>query len=382
MIEIGSARDGVPPELLHAPGGFAWWYADLVTEEGDGVVLIWSYGLPFLPGYADAARRGRAQRPLDRPSANVVVYRRGVPVFYLLQEYPAAGEPESLETEQWIGRSRFARWVAEGRFTLEAELDCALPGTRARLRGTVRVEGTARGAGDDAGSLADAPHVWTPLSGPAWGTAELDVGGRPVPRLRGRAYHDRNGGRVPLHELGIGRWAWGRVPLADRERIYYLLWPRTESPPPFRRPKDAETAPLCLGVDVWADGRTERVVLSAEMAPGGRGMGGVRWPARIVLRAEGRPWLEVRHRRVADDGPFYLRLLSEGRAPGGETAAGWSEICHPDRVDLALHRPLVRMRVHRASGPNSFWLPLFAGPREGRVGRLLRQLLGPWSRVR
>jgi carotenoid 1,2-hydratase len=42
-------------------------------------------------------------------------------------------------------------------------------------------------------------------------------------------------------------------------------------------------------------------------------------------------------------------------------------------VDLDLHRPFVRMRVHRTEAPSSFWLPLFSGPREGRWRRLGRR---------
>jgi hypothetical protein len=69
-------------------------------------------------------------------------------------------------------------------------------------------------------------------------------------------------------------------------------------------------------------------------------------------------------------------MLSEARTAAGELALGWSELCRPDRVDLAPHRPFVKMRVHRAAGPNSIWLPLFTGPRSGRVSRLVRQLIG------
>ncbi len=71
-----------------------------------------------------------------------------------------------------------------------------------------------------------------------------------------------------------------------------------------------------------------------------------------------------------DDGPFYLRsslsLVVEGRR-----GFGFSEHVRVDRLDLAIHRPFVNMRVHATQGPNSMWLPLFSGPRAGRFRRLL-----------
>lgn len=364
MIHIGSTSREMDPALLRAPGGFAWWYADLVTPEGDGLVLIWSFGLPFLPGYAAAARRGAPQLPAARPSVNVVAYSRGVPTVYLLQEYPAAEAswPDAAGAQR-IGGCRFVRTVSEGRCTLDAELDCPLPGSADRLTGSVRIEGAAR-ISPEVDAAAGAPHLWTPLTGPAEGSAVLRIGGREVARVRGRAYHDRNGGSVPLHALGIDRWMWGRFPLAGREVVYYLLWPRGGG------------APECLGLVLRADGSTEEVAgLEVEPGPERRSYAGLRWPERITLRAGGERWLEVRHRALADVGPFYLRLLSEGTAAGGQRAVGWGELCVPDRVDLPLHRPFVRMRVHRVGEANSLWLPLFTGPRGRRVARLLRHAL-------
>jgi hypothetical protein len=70
-----------------------------------------------------------------------------------------------------------------------------------------------------------------------------------------------------------------------------------------------------------------------------------------------------------DEGPFYRRHLIRGRLDR-EEGVGFSEHVRIDRLDRALHRPFVNMRVHTTRGPNSFWLPLFSGPREGRMGRL------------
>ena len=43
----------------------------------------------------------------------------------------------------------------------------------------------------------------------------------------------------------------------------------------------------------------------------------------------------------------------------------------PAAIDPDWMRPLVRMRVQKLGGRNSFWLPLFAGPVETRLRRLL-----------
>lgn len=361
MIEIGNAPQGATPCLDRAAGGFAWWYADLVNPAGDGATLIWSYGLPFLPGYAAAARKGRAERPRARPSINIVTYQAGRPSVYLLQEYSEeAADGAAAEFDQRIGECRFVRTVENGVLRLHAEMDCALPGTPERLTGHFRVEGTARG--DDASAYAgEAPHLWTPLSGPATGEVCLHVGGRVVAEVRGRAYHDRNMGGRSLHTLGIRHWIWARLPFRDRERIVYLLWPADGG------------APRAIGLEIREDGATEHLApLDLELAGRRWAPIGPRLPAAIELLRDGRRWLSLRVHQPADVGPFYLRFLCGAEDAGGEQVLGWGEIVRPDRVDLALHRPFVRMRVHRIAASNSPWVPLFSGPREGRVRRLLR----------
>ena len=86
---------------------------------------------------------------------------------------------------------------------------------------------------------------------------------------------------------------------------------------------------------------------------------------------DGRP-VQVEVGSVLDNGPFYQRYLLRGRC-GADEGYGVGENVVPDRVDTDLLRPLVRMRVHRAVGPNSMWLPLFSGDSAGRWGRLLGQ---------
>lgn len=359
MIALGNPAEQVDRTVLDAPGGFAWWYVDVITPEGDGLVLIWSYGLPFLPGYADAARRGRAVRPVERPSVNLAVYRGGREQLYLLQEYPEA--PYAGSELQQIGDCRFQRWVEDGRYNLEAKLDCPVPGTRERLKGTLRLTGTAcRPVGQGEAESGEA-HVWTPLATPATASVALELDSEPAIRLVGRAYHDRNTGVVPLHELGIQRWMWGRFPFDGAEWVYYLLWPSHGG------------APRCLGFVMHSDGATTEVHDLAVEVDGERAsLLGLRHPGRLQLLRAGQLWMDVRHRSAVDVGPFYFRFISEATLPDGQRALGWGELCEPHRVDLARFRPLVRMRVHRLGAGNSMWLPLFNGPHASRIPRLLR----------
>jgi carotenoid 1,2-hydratase len=370
MIDIGSPAEEMHPRFLEAPGGFAWWYVDLVTPAGDGLVLIWSYGLPFLPGYAAAARRGRAQLPRERPSVNLALYRQRSESFYILQEYDGDARSSAPLTNGGgrghlrIGSSEFASWVENGRRRVEARLDCALPGTTERLTGTVRLDGVARGAAGRAADASAVPHLWTPLVGPARAEADLRVGERPLARLAGRAYHDRNGGTVPLHGLGIDHWMWGRLPFGDRERIYYLLWPVGAG------------EPRGIGVEVDERGE-ERIVddLRVEVLARRRNYLGLAWAERLRLWEGSSLWLDVAHSRPLDNGPFYIRYRATATAADGERASAFGEICYPDEVDRTVHRHFVRMRVHDADGGNSAMLPFFAGQREGRARRLVRHLL-------
>ena len=69
--------------------------------------------------------------------------------------------------------------------------------------------------------------------------------------------------------------------------------------------------------------------------------------------------------------PFYARFPVVGTAAQGQIGRGFAERCVPARIDAAWMRPLVRMCVQQP-GERSIWLPLFAGPAEGRVARLVR----------
>lgn len=370
MIDIDTVDGEVGEAALDAPGGFIWWYLDIVDGEGNGAVVIWSFGLPFLPGYAGQARAGDAPPARERPSLNVAVYRDWELDCYLLQEYEPAEVTGDLRRSAWsFGSSRLrASDTGAGRRVV-AELDCPVPGTDERLTGTISAEGAAPERPDpEAPGSGESLHRWMPRAVPGSGRVDLEVGETESYAFEGRAYHDANCGTKPLHELGIRRWHWGRVSLADREVVYYRLAGEEGGP----------TSEEQFAVVIDPDGAMERIEqVDIEMRDARRNLGGMRWweSAAISSPDPALPDLEVRHRSAVDSGPFYMRYLTEVEAEG-ERASGVAELIRPDRIDLARHRPFVQMRVHRTSDSNSMWLPLFTGPKRGRLGRLFRHNFG------
>jgi hypothetical protein len=375
---------------LTTPGGFCWWYGDVVDGDGNGVVVIGAFALPFLE------RRDREQVPQSRPSLNVAVYERGVCTFYGLLELhrphanalandalqePCAwhhADPASGRGERWtFGHSTLGFDVDDdGRAgTFFADLDLTLP--VGALTGRLTVRGPVRrDDGHDLHTLGTPPptdgvaHDWSPQLGPARGEARLVVDGRDVV-VDGSGYHDRNGALLPLWRQGIDWWLWGRAEVDDgaggrESRIVYALWP--------------EAGDVCaVGVVTTADGTSRVVDVDVDVGARHRtwlGMGEVR--RFVATTKDGAPFLVVEVAQRIDDGPFYLRhLLRAGIQAAPTTTNGFLEVVDVGRIDTPWQRPFVRMRVSPAeASSSSLWHPLFAGSRAGRVGRQLRWLVG------
>ena len=357
MINLGNPQaKNVTPSVLDAPGGFAWWYIDAIDASGNGFVIIWSFGLPFLPGYLSAARSNAGQPARSRPSLNISVYQNGKRAFYLLQEYA----PEDVELKS-SGELRFGQSVIHQPSLghVDLQLDCPIPCSQNNLRGELVVRGPPAHLGGQLQASTNLEHRWTPVLGPARLRGELSVG-RDHYTVDTLAYHDRNEGTRRLDDLGIRHWIWGRLVSDTQTRIWYVCFAKSGPPKAW-------------GIELLHSGEvrlTDNLIPILEQPL--RGMFGVSTWRRVRLRnPNGEDWLIADTANRVDDGPFYVRTRTWVKS-GGYEGPGLSEWIVPDRIDRPLHRPLVRMAVHRVKGPNSPFLPLFSGSRRGRLARFFR----------
>ncbi len=358
-MDFGRLSPQLLQRCLTQPGGYAWWYLDLVDPLGNGLVCLWSWGLPFLPG----SREGRAAAA--RPAVGLALYEGGKVRAYLLQEHPLQTNCiPNTDGNARLGDSTFEVCRANGQLALHLELDEVVPPGRERLHARVRVTGVEAELPD---APADSPHLWTPRLLHARASAEVRLGARHF-ELEGVGYFDGNAATVPLHAQGIEHWRWGRLSGESKTWVVYEL-------------QGASPQSLLLEGDDL--GRWRHLPERPTWLPDGRGLYGVRAPKGLRCELpEGT--LQLTRMQAVEDGPFYRRFLTSGTLLGAgtpETLSGSFEVVAPARLDLPWQRPFVRMRTHRVGADNSLWLPLFSGLAEDRWERWLQGCAGRVTRL-
>lgn len=358
MISICESTSLPSPQTYQSPGGFIWWYLDIRDPQGNGIVLIWAFGLPFLPNYASQARQGNGPKPIERPSLNLSVYKQGKLDFYLLQEYDPT-DCDSTEHHWRFKESLILFEQVSGCGQLKIELNCPIPNSSETLTGHIQFDGPLR---KGTFGRSDPTHQWTPIMVAAEGSVHLKCG-KSTYEFSGRGYHDRNAGTHPLHELDIDTWWWGRLAFEESELIFYALFPKKQD------------SPLFLALEVDQEGNTHKLQQpTIRFTEHRRSLYGMRWSQHLEISLTendtGTIHIDLNHK--IEDGPFYQRFMCEARCDTHGTAYGYVEQILPDKVDLDWMRPLVKMRVHQLGKDNSMWLPLFTGPRRERLKRLFQ----------
>lgn len=347
-LPLGLAGTIPEPELA-----FAWGYLDLIDSAGSGVVLIWGFALPFLPGTVAREREGLPASPRLEPAVALSVYRAGRPDFYLLQRQQPVDSADPFA--QRIALDAVTIDLTDG---VDVDIHADLPGGE-RLTGRIGLDGPATRLQLPHWALNRSDHRWQPRRlGDATADLRTDRGWSFA--MRGRGYHDGNLSRVGLTELDLTRWTWGRLPHPGGDRIFYLLERR-----------DGRRQQLLIDVGPGGDGTVQEPTVA--WGPLRRGRWGMTYPTRLTIGDTG---LDVRS--CVDDGPFYQRFVVQGQVDGVRSV-GVMEQVEVDRMDRGWTAPLTRMAIHDPNAPAPF-CALFNGPHRGGIGRLLRQWAGSTKR--
>jgi carotenoid 1,2-hydratase len=270
------------------PGGYRWWYADALSDDGrQGLTVILFVGSVFSPYYAWARGRGPAH-PENHVAVNVALYgRRNA---WAMTE---RGRTALRRNTGALSIGPSSAWWDGTALTISVD-EVAVPVPR-RVRGTIRLEpqivSDATFALDAAGR-----HRWRPMAPVA--RVEVDFPD-PGVRWQGRAYLDGNDGDRPL-ERDFVSWNWSRAASGEPCILYDAV----------REDGSRHVLALRFGRDGQAEAfdPPPAVPLPATL-----------WRLRRGTASD--PGDPPRIVQTLEDGPFYARAVVASRVAGSEMLA-------------------------------------------------------------
>ena len=302
-----------------APGGYAWWYVDALSDDGrHGLTIIGFVGSVFSPYYAWARRRDRTHLadPLDHCAINVALYGAAGKRWTMTER--GRGRVERNPAALRIGPSAM-QWTPDG---LTIEVDEITVPWPSRVSGRIRLRPAA--LNEQVWTLdTRGRHRWRPIAPCARVEVRLQ---RPELTWLGHGYFDHNHGDEPL-EAGFARWDWSRATLADGDAA--VLYDITR--------RDGTDLALSLRFD--RAGRVRRLDPPPRAA-----LPRSLWQVERGTRADHGHAAKVT--QSLEDAPFYARSLVDTRL-FGEPAKAVHESLHLGRFASPLVQWMLPFRMPR-----------------------------------
>jgi carotenoid 1,2-hydratase len=331
-----------------APGGYAWWYFDAVSDDGRyACACIFLVGSVFSPDYAARIRRGERARAEEHLGVNLAVYERDRPCLWVMSEHGegalgGVGGGGLRIAGNGIERS------SDGKLTIAIDDETApflvaLAGRGRRVAGTIELEPLGPslppvpllpggGASDGSGGEGER-HVWHVVAPRARFRLRLE---RPRLAFEGIGYHDINAGNARL-ERAFASWSWARCHDRNRTVIGYAV-----------RARGGATGGFIAEASDRAVGCREAGLSDGAARRAGWGLS---IPSQFTLTAGDGARLVCTPTRIWDVAPFYARYAAtfdEGRDGVGGAIDGMGEHLDLGRFDRRGIQFLLRFKTRRA----------------------------------
>ncbi len=325
----------------HSSGGYEWWYFDgRSLDERFSFVIIFYEGNSFSTRYNGALLDGKSAMPAEYPAISISVYENGNPIYYSFTEFDSSDCSFSEEAPLVeIGPHRMEEIGDDQKLIYKLDLDETLA-SGDQLEGTITFESLrSQSAILESDQQTSAGHTWNLVQPRADVQAVFTIQGirdsSNEIQFQGRGYHDHNTGREPMHKE-FTDWYWGRFHFDSATLVYYVMNHQDEKQH-----------------QAWLISKNNAELLhtfdQVDLADNGFTLFGLQPYRKIGLRSD-EAEIQVQHRQVVDNGPFYQRYHSDAflRVPDSnivEQQQGISEYLYPDRINARVFWPFVNMRI-------------------------------------
>lgn len=308
--------EGPDFSLSVARDGYAWWYVDALSDDGEsGLTVIAFIGSVFSPYYAYARRKGAAD-PQNHIALNVALYGKAARAWAMTERGSSALSrtantlrigPSALD---WDGAT----------LTIDIE-EIAFPVIK-RVKGRIKVMPRCLPAHQFLLDR-DGTQIWQPIAPSSDISVDFSA---PSLSWTGHAYFDHNRGTRPL-EHAFQRWNWQRQTTEDSTRILYDVTER-------------RGGGGCLALDIAHDGTIQYLdAPPAAALPSGR-----IWRVGRDTRSDaGHP---ARVLQTFEDTPFYARSLVSASL-WGNSAPSIHESLDLDRFTKPIVQAMLPFRMPR-----------------------------------
>lgn len=324
-------------------GGYEWWYFDATSaDEKLSFVVIFYRGNPFSRRYISRlSADGVNARPSAFPAISISIYEDANPIYYSFTEFKQSDclfdeERPFVEIGPHTMEARHTSGSLQYQLSLEETL---ASGDQLEASFTFTGPSPSESLFANVDNLQSGGHAWNlvqprtevegaiHISGPTIKTREL--------AFEGTGYHDHNTGDEPMHDE-FADWYWGRFHFDFATLVYYVM----------NRQNAKQHQAWLISKD---SAGLLQIFDQIDLTDNGFTLFGLQPYRKIGLRSD-EAEIQVQHRQVVDNGPFYQRYHSDAflRIPDlniVEQQQGISEYIYPDRINARAFWPFVDMRI-------------------------------------
>lgn len=295
--------------LIPGNGAYEWWYFDAIDENDEfSFTMMFITGNPFSPDYTEKVLLHKKDPEYKKPSmlgysaVSFNLYLKERSVYSVFLEFSEA-EFIEFSDKKGIGidKCSFVYHEESDKYFLIINIPESYTGTNFKAEFEFKVNADSALITDNALTIPEEKHNWLPAAADCSVTGKIKLYNnqrRRKSEFTGRGYHDHHWGNEPLFE-SYSDWCRGRVISNEYSLLYYYIRYPDKNRKEFKKLilfKDKKLITEINDFSLKTNSSKNYLLLN--------------YDSKISIES-GDIMLNVVNKRKVENGPFYMRFLSD-----------------------------------------------------------------------